>query len=267
MGQIGNKYHTVMPIHFEQYNKKQIHAIIMHKAESLFKQSNLTQKEWKAVINLLVNQFITIERRIDRFCQYLAMLMPDINKTKSSQYNNLILKLYERITTSRHGTIDFMTTQSLLDAKKSERREPDLPYASKLLLLSAYLASFNTRVFNSEQFAAVQKKRTKVKKRAPKTRDEHSLMQKGPQAFTLRDLSGIFITLFIRNAPEKFNKDLRQIQDIRYQISNLISIQSKEGTLGDTKFSCNVDHGFAEYIARKSGIDNWDDYLESRRNK
>ena len=279
-GLIGNKYHTVFPVHFEQYDSKQIQSILMHKATNMFKETHLSQDECKRLIKSLVECFICMERRVDHFCQYLAMLMPDIVKMSNNESSNRnvnnsndsvhqsIMALFSKMSMSRHGFIDYMSTESLMTPIKSEQREPDLPYASKLLLLSAYLASFNARPFNQAQFAATQKKRSRVKKRAQRRKNEHSLMVLGPRQFNLRDLSGIFVTLFKRNAPSELNKDLRHIHDIRYQISHLISLNfisvvSKEGVLDDAKLQCNIDHEFAEFIAEKIGIENWECNLES----
>ena len=310
---LGTKHTTAFPVYFQQYDNKQLQSILYDSSKHLF--GNISSNDIKLIIKQLVNSFNFESRRIDRFHQYLALLMPDIiklitkqNKTKnkyitdndreneneekdeewtemamdvdittsgsnniesiSNLANKLILSLHERVSKSQHLSMDYISMSSLNLPFKQERREPDLPYASKLLLLSGYLASYNNRKWNRYQFADIQTRRSRKRRAAPRNANsEYSLREKGPQQWTLRDLSGIFIELFRRESPAEYNRDLKHIHDIHSQIAHLISlsfisITSREGTLDDIKFKCNIDHDFAKFIADKIGIKTWANYLE-----
>jgi len=266
---LGNKHIIALPVCFEQYSNRDLQSILMEKSSSMFAATKYTKSQRKTIIQFLVNTLSQHEpRRIDRFLQYLALLMPDLMEMDSSKSMNLTLKLEHRLSNSQHLTLDFMNDISLTADYESEPKEPDLPYASKLLLLSGYLASYNSHRWNQYQFADVQTKRSRRKKVAPKPKDEYSLRERGPQAFTLRDLSGIFIKLFKQESPAEYNGDLKIIQDIHSQIAHLISLSfismsSREGTLDDVKFKCNIHHDFAAFVAKKINIRTWKDYLET----
>lgn len=299
---LGSKHDIAFPVAFPQYDSKQLQSILFETTKPLFNlcKLDLSESEIKLVIKQLVSSFHVESRRIDRFQQYLALLMPDILKLGASKkhsertvteeskekeemdvdeqtemhaQNNciviqrMILSLHDRVSSSQHLSMDYLRNVPLDEAFADERKEPDLPYASKLLLLAAYLASYNTHKWNVEQFTDLARKRARRRKNAPKPKDEYSLREKGPQIWTLRDLTGIFIELFKRESPVEFNKDLRHIHDIHSQIAHLISLSfisvvSKQGVLDDMKFKCNIDHDFARFIAEKIKVDKWENYLE-----
>merc|ERR1711991_148503 len=77
---LGNKHNTLFPVYFEQYNNKQLQLILYKTTKHLFKSTNLNENDIKLIIKQLVNSFNFESRRIDRFHQYLALLMPDIIK-------------------------------------------------------------------------------------------------------------------------------------------------------------------------------------------
>ena len=168
---LGNKHNTAFPVYFQQYDNKQLQSILLNTSQHLFKSINISQNDIKLIIKQLVNSFNFESRRIDRFHQYLALLMPDIIKIDPDRVQNignltnkLILSLHERVSKSQHLSMDDIGNSSLNSAFKQERRCPDLPYASKLLLLSGYLASYNSHKWNQYQFSNTQRKRTNRKK-------------------------------------------------------------------------------------------------------
>eukprot|EP01084_Bolivina_argentea_P127271 225109_1 len=269
---LGSKHTIALPVYFDQYSNKELQRILLHTTQPLFADTKLNATQRKSIINLLVHTFHIESRQIHRFHQYLALLMPDFirisrDNNDHNPFKALILPLYETVSKSQQLAIDYTSKQ--IQSQPSEAiKDPDLPYVSKLLLLSAYLASFNSHKWNEYQFADVHKKRTKRKKRTAALKNEYTLRQKGPQSFTFRNLSGIFIELFKREAPAEFNKDLKYIQDIHSQMAHLISLSfisivSRDGALDDTKFKCNIDHDFAAFIAKKIRIQKWENNLEA----
>lgn len=273
---------NALPICFEQYSNKQLKEILALKTRPLFSAMRLPAEDGTKILTLLVNAFHFESRRIDHFVQYLALLLPDIigslKRGAKPNYDALVLRLYERLSKSQHSSLDFVTrhshSHSVTDNSNSSlkerhsQRDPDLPFASKLLLLSSYLASYNMHRWNQYQFAELHTKRTKRKKTAPRS-SGLALRVKGPQTFTLRDLSGIFLELFKREAPAKFAQKIKQIHDIHSQIAHLISLSliavaSRYGTLDDAKFKCNIHHRAAAELAKGVGIQKWHNYVQGQ---
>lgn len=262
---------NALPVCFEQYSNKQLKEILALKTRALFDAMRVPGDDRHKIITLLVNSFHFESRRVDHFVQYLALLLPDIVRTlkrgAKPNYDALVLNLYQRLSRSHHSSLDFATRHSQKTERHSQR-DPDLPYASKLLLLSSYLASYNMHRWNQYQFAEMHVKRSKRKKVAPRS-SGLSLRQKGPQTFTLRDLSGIFLELFKREAPSKFRNKIKQIHDIHSQIAHLISLSliavaSRYGTLDDAKFKCNIHHHAAAELAKGVGIQKWKNYVQGQ---
>eukprot|EP01084_Bolivina_argentea_P132373 233614_1 len=265
---LSNKQDILFPIHFNAYNNQQIQKILRKNAGKLFTSLNMHENEIKEMIKHFVSIFNTHTNRIDYFYRYLALLMPKFaqisnQKNKNYEMQKLIYQLSDKIFRSPDVTLSYNDENEC----KSEMREPDLGYASKLLLLSSYLASFNSNKFNKHEFTSAKQKRMRRKKCKNIKSNGITLRQTGPKQFTIRDLSGIFIELFKRESPLIYDKDLTQIHDVRSPIANLISLHyisivSADGTLDDTKFKCNMDHQLARFIAKKIGIKNWGKYLE-----
>ncbi len=99
----------------------------------------MQENETKEMIKYLVNTFNHYTNRIDLFYRYLALLIPKLlqiaNKNnKKRLMQDLINKLSDKVSKSSDVTLSYNN-----DEYKSELKEPDLGYASKLLLLSLYI--------------------------------------------------------------------------------------------------------------------------------
>eukprot|EP00088_Acartia_fossae_P049968 TRINITY_DN5551_c0_g1_i7.p1 TRINITY_DN5551_c0_g1~~TRINITY_DN5551_c0_g1_i7.p1 ORF type:complete len:428 (-),score=59.39 TRINITY_DN5551_c0_g1_i7:247-1530(-) len=135
-------------------------------------------------------------------------------------------------------------------ASTTTRTTPELPYYSKFLLISAYLASYNPQRTDKRFF---------VKEHGKQRKSAHSIRAKerydskltGPKPFPLERLLAIFYNII--------EESVNPTANIYSQITSLVRLQLITAIGNDTveqpKYRCNVDFEFAKHVAKNIKFD------------
>jgi len=171
-----------------------------------------------------------------------------------------------------HDFEDDATHSKKQDLDALEQKEimqtTDAPFESKVLLMAAFLASYNTKEHNDRVFSTQQKKgKTQLKaglkkhggtsKRAALDKLPQVLL--GPRIFSLEDILMLFIRLLEilygdKEAETAFNESMYK------QVSSLISSGmltkvSKDGNLDQVKLKCNATLDYVVAVAETLKFD------------
>ncbi|CAO3620429.1 unnamed protein product [Cunninghamella blakesleeana] len=129
----------------------------------------------------------------------------------------------------------------------------DLPYYTKFLLISCYLASYNPAKFDLRYFAKGREERKKKKgggtKKGKADNAGGKMRQQllGPKAFPMERMLAIFYSII--------DDDLDDSIDIQLQITSLTTLRllvrtTKMDILDGAKYKCNVGFDFIRTIAQ-----------------
>ncbi|KAI9273739.1 origin recognition complex subunit 5-like protein [Sporodiniella umbellata] len=132
------------------------------------------------------------------------------------------------------------------------RTDFDLPYYSKFLLISSYLASYNPPRFDVRYFAKSAEERRKKKGGGTRKRVDNlggKMRQQllGPKAFPVERMLAIFYSIL--------DEPLEDTIDIQLQITSLTTLRLLVRTtsldkLDGSKYKCNVNFEFIRAIAQ-----------------
>ncbi|XP_050310630.1 origin recognition complex subunit 5 [Anthonomus grandis grandis] len=140
-----------------------------------------------------------------------------------------------------------------LTKKNNPAQDLELPFYGKYLLISAYLASYNSLKDDKRLFMKFHGKKRKTQQDVKKKSkvSEQLNTQMGPNAFTLDRLLAIFYSILEDKVG--FNNHLL------VQVSSLVELQlltlvSDPSTLDGRKYKCNVNFETIQSISRMVGF-------------
>ncbi|ETO23297.1 origin recognition complex subunit 5-like protein [Reticulomyxa filosa] len=283
---VGRKYNTLMAVHFPQYTDQQLLTILSAQSQSLTVNSKTTcpvtklasfNKLREGVVQLLVQTFSIYTRRVDQLdhllvhlISHLVRLQDDLMENKITE-ESLLSKMQEYVSqlltcmSSNEMGLDFLEVLETKDLaeqikKRNNQTPPDLPYASKILLLAAYLASYNTPEFNEFQFVN-QENPKKRKKKKLFIQENKFDGRSNKQINKTKQNKTKNLRVEGSNVQDgRKNPNLKAIHDLRSQIAHLISLSflskiTAANELDEIKLKCNISHDYAEYLAKILKID------------
>lgn len=132
-----------------------------------------------------------------------------------------------------------------------QRQHVELPFHSKLLLIAAYLASYNPVSSDKRFFMKNHGKQRKTKAMLKAKAKEQSCQLTGPKAFPLDRMMAIFYSIVDENVSPMYN--------VLSQLGSLVTLQflaqvGHDG-LDQPKYKCIVGLDFIKQIANQVDLD------------
>jgi len=255
-------------VHFPQYTRDEIGQLLV---KSLPDDRSVQFR--RNYINLLVPIFYFNTRCLPElqhvaqlnYSAYCAPLVAGECEEQDTKhlFRNIETQLQMCISTVNLREVESVQLKELMDKKEvdekekemssvkiSSRKHLELPYYSKFLLISSYLASYNPQRTDRRFFV---KEHGKQRKSAHSiaAKDRYNSKLTGPKPFPLERLLAIFYNIV--------DSRINPTANIYTQITSLVRLQLVtaigQDTLEQPKYRCNVDLDFIKQISRTCQFD------------
>jgi len=257
-------------INFPQYTKQEILELLV---AGLPGERSIQFKE--TYVSMLLPIFYFVSRSLTEL-QHIALVnytdycapveSGEITEQESRKlWFNIEKQLNNCISTVNLREVESSQLKEALKAKEDEenkengsanvpviatRKSLELPYYSKFLLISAYLASYNPQRTDKRFFVKTHGKQRKSAM-SMRAKDKYNSKLTGPKPFPLERLLAIFYNIV--------EESVNPTANIYSQITSLVRLQLITGIGNDIleqpKYRCNVEFDFVKSVSRTLGFD------------